>query len=74
MVVAMEVVVDKEIVAVAENGDQQKMIEELEIETETETEMKTETELVIYVIVKEQNRMLIDLATVQSYPMLMMTN
>ena len=54
MVVAMEVVVDKEIVAVAENGDQQKMIEELEIETETETEMKTETELVIYGIVNEQ--------------------
>ena len=73
---AMEVVVDKEIVAVVENGDQQKMIEELEIETETETEieMKTETELVIYGIGNEQNRMLIDLAMLQSYPMRRMTN
>ena len=74
-VVAMEVV-DKEIVAVVENGDQQKMIEELEIEieTETETEMKIEIELVIYGIGNEQNRMLIDLAMLQSYLMRRMTN
>lgn len=64
---------DKEIVAVAENGDSTK-IEILETEIETETEMKTETELVIYGIVKEQNRMLLDTDTVQSYPMLMMSN
>ena len=75
MVVAM-VEADKEIVAVAENGDQQKMIEELEIETEIETEieMKIEIELVIYGIENEQNRMLIDLAMLQSYLMRQMTN
>ena len=60
------------------NEETQKMIGELEIEqeteTETEAEMKTETELVIYVIVKEQNRMLIDLAMLQSYLMRRMTN
>jgi hypothetical protein len=68
MVVAMvpdTVLVDKEIVAVAEKGNQ----------TKTEIlETEIEIELVIYIIENEQNRMLIDLAMVQSYPMLMMTN
>ena len=74
MVVAMvpdTVLVDKEIVAVAEKGNQTKT--EI-LETEIETEMKIEIELVIYVIENEQNRMLIDLVTVQFCPMLMMTN
>jgi hypothetical protein len=74
MVVAMVPdtdLVDKEIVAVAENGNQTKI--EI-LETETEIEMKIEIELVIYGIVNEQNRMLIDLVTVQFCPMLMMTN
>ena len=74
MVVAMVPdtdLVDKEIVAVAENGNQTKI--EI-LETETEIEMKIEIELVIYGIVNEQNRMLIDSVMVQSYPMLLMTN
>jgi hypothetical protein len=62
---------DKEIVAVAENGNQTKI--EI-LETETEIEMKIEIELVIYRIVKEQNRMLLDSAIVPSYQMLLMTN
>ena len=47
MVVATVAVAVKEIVVVAENGDQPKMKEvlETEIETETETEMKIEIEL-----------------------------
>jgi hypothetical protein len=60
--------VDKEIAAVAENGNQQTEI------LETETEMKIEIGHATYVIVKEQNRMLVDLATVQFYPMLTMSN
>jgi hypothetical protein len=67
-VVDMEEAV-KETVAVAENGNPTK----IEI-LETETEMKTEIELVIYVIVNEQNRMLLDTDMVQFYPMLMMSN
>jgi hypothetical protein len=69
MVVAMEVVVDKEIVAVAENVNQTEILE-----IETEIEMKIEIELVIYGIGNEQNRMLIDLAMLQSYLMRRMTN
>ena len=40
MVVAMVEEADKETVAVVENGDQQKIIEELEIEIETEIEIE----------------------------------
>ena len=69
MVVAMEVVVDKVIVAVAENVNQTEILE-----IETEIEMKIEIELVIYGIGNEQNRMLIDLAMLQSYLMRRMTN
>ena len=69
--------VDKEIVAVAENVNQTEILEietEIEMKTETETEMKIEIELVIYGIGNEQNRMLIDLAMLQSYLMRRMTN
>jgi hypothetical protein len=65
----MEVVVDKVIVAVAENVNQTEILE-----IETEIEMKIEIELVIYGIGNEQNRMLIDLAMLQSYLMRRMTN
>jgi len=63
MVVGMEEAV-KEIVAeaVAENANQTKT-EILEIEIE----MKIEIEHGIYVTVKEQNRMLLDMDKVQSY-------
>jgi len=72
MVVGMEEAV-KEIVAVAENGNQIK-IEILETETEIEIEMKIEIEHGIYVTVKEQNRMLLDKDTVQFYLMQLMIN
>jgi hypothetical protein len=75
MVVAMvpdTVLAVKEIVAVAENADQLK-IKILETEIEIETEIIAELEM-LYGIVNKQNRMLLDRDTVQSYPMLMMTN
>ena len=74
MVVAMvpdTVLVVKEIVAVAENGNQTKI--EI-LETEIEIEMKIEIEHAIWLIVNEQNRMLVDSVTDQFYPMLRMTN
>ena len=69
----MEEAEDKEIVAVAENGNQIK-IEILETETEIEIEMKIEIEHGTYVTVKEQNRMLLDKDTVQFYLMQLMIN
>ena len=67
---------DKETVAeaVAENGDQPKMKEVLEIEIETETATIIAELEMLYEIVKEQSRMLIDLVMVQSYPMLPTSN
>ena len=75
-VVAVVAVVDKETVAevVAENGNQPKMKEVLEIETETEIATIIVEQEMLYEIVKEQSRMLIDLVMVQSYPMLPTSN
>lgn len=72
MVLAMELV-DKETVAevVAEKGNPKK----IEIQ-ETEIEMVTEMviEHVLYVIVKEQKKMLVEAVMRQSYPMRMTSN